>query len=296
MESLYHLLFIGSFFVPIALLIYLMFQNRKMTTIKRNYSFWSILQMALQYVIAYNFVFFIQELFLAWGKNWIGLTSYLYHNNHGWDGIDSRTALLQGSGALAILFFGLLMIGVFLIMRKRNISVWTKTMVLWLAFQGLIQSLPQVTTAFVAKNTDVGQAFNYLSINGIKGFSIALLSVIAIVYFTYWTFNQIARLGLLEMANSKSQFNSALKIIVLPAIIASILIIPYHIFPWDRGFNQFFSLIPWLPWFAIFAALQPKEKISIMLRSKGILATVLVAIFILLVFQLVLAPGVIFNP
>lgn len=296
MEVLYHLFFIGSIGIPIILIIVLIFRNRSKEVIKKKYNAKTVFQMAIQYVIAYNLIFFIQELFLAWGKNWIGLTSYLYHNNHGWVGDDHREALLQGSGAIAIFIIGLLMVGIYLVLRKRALNIWTKTMILWLALHGLMQSLPQITTAFVAKNTDVGQAFDYLNVDGLTGFAIALLSVLCTIYASKWFFEQFAELGLFSTANSRSQFKSMLKIIFLPVFIASFLIILYRIFPLDRGFNQFFNLIPWLTWFFVFAIRSVQHGTSRTLESRGLILYTLFALGILVFFQAVLAQGVVFVP
>jgi hypothetical protein len=54
------------------------------------------------YALAFNIIFFIQELFLALGKRWLGLKAVLYHNNHNWYGEHPMDDLAQGYGAVAI--------------------------------------------------------------------------------------------------------------------------------------------------------------------------------------------------
>src|SRR4051812_35873206 len=56
----------------------------------------------LLYVLAFNLIFFLQELFLVIPKALTpGLHPTLFHNNHDWTGHRPIEKLLQGSGALA---------------------------------------------------------------------------------------------------------------------------------------------------------------------------------------------------
>src|ERR1044071_980816 len=74
------------------------------------------LQSAILYALAFNLVFFIQELFLVLPKALTpGLRPILYHNNHSWQGDHPFAALFQGTGALAILLVGL---GFALLLRR----------------------------------------------------------------------------------------------------------------------------------------------------------------------------------
>lgn len=58
---------------------------------------------ALLYTLAFNLIFFIQELFLVLSKALSpGLRATLYHNNHRWEGDNPLASLLQGTGAVAI--------------------------------------------------------------------------------------------------------------------------------------------------------------------------------------------------
>jgi len=144
----------------------------------------------------------------------------------------------------------------------------------------------------MATQTDTGQAFAYLGIEGIVGFVIALLSVMLIAASCYWFFLQFADLGFLDTSSLKGQMISVFKMIGLPLLIGSVLIIPYRIFPIDRGFNQFFNLIPWLPWFLMFAGSRKAEARESRLEHPPLLPTFVVALIILLLFQFLLAPGI----
>jgi hypothetical protein len=57
----------------------------------------------LLYALAFNLIFFIQELFLVLPKALTpGLRPILFHNNHCWEGQNPLASLFQGTGALAI--------------------------------------------------------------------------------------------------------------------------------------------------------------------------------------------------
>ena len=77
-----------------------------------------IINSAVLYALAFNLIFFIQELFLALGKRWLGLKAYLYHNNHGWDGEHPQAALAQGYGAASIFICAV----IFLLLARRVIN------------------------------------------------------------------------------------------------------------------------------------------------------------------------------
>src|SRR5437868_115959 len=77
-----------------------------------------IINSAVLYAIAYNLIYFIQEVFLAWGKYLLGLKAFLYNNNHSWRGTHPQVRLAQGYGAIAILCAGIIFSILFFRIRK----------------------------------------------------------------------------------------------------------------------------------------------------------------------------------
>jgi hypothetical protein len=69
---------------------------------------WRLLTLsALLYTMAFNLVFFVQELFLVLPKAFTpGLRPTLFHNNHLWEGEHPLASLFQGTGALATFLLG----------------------------------------------------------------------------------------------------------------------------------------------------------------------------------------------
>ena len=109
----------------------------------------TILLSVLTYTLAFNITFFIQELFLVVPKAFTpGLRPTLYHNNHNWEGTHPLESLFQGTGAAAIFLSGL----VFAWLAKRGAGKTEakRLFVLWMAYNGLFQSLPQFAFAPVA--------------------------------------------------------------------------------------------------------------------------------------------------
>src|SRR5690242_11465944 len=105
---------------------------------------WSLtVRSTLLYTLAYNLTFFIQELFLVVPKALTpGLRPTLFHNNHTWEGDHPLASLFQGTGALAILASGIVCL---VLLRGDRVRATTlRLFVIWMAFHGFFQALPQV--------------------------------------------------------------------------------------------------------------------------------------------------------
>jgi hypothetical protein len=116
---------------------------------------------ALLYTLAFNLTFFIRELFLVVPKALTpGLRPTLYHNNHLWLGENPLAHLLQGTGALAIFISAI--VCTLLLRGDRIHSTTVRLFLLWMAFSGFFQALPQVVIGAFVDNNHVGMALNYL--------------------------------------------------------------------------------------------------------------------------------------
>src|SRR5262245_50289058 len=115
---------------------------------------------ALLYTLAFNLTFFMQELFLVVPKALTpGLRPTLFHNNHTWEGQHPLASLFQGTGALAILVSG---IACMVLLRGDRIrSMTVRLFVVWMAFHGFFQALPQVVMGAFNPGNDVGVAMDY---------------------------------------------------------------------------------------------------------------------------------------
>ncbi len=134
---------------------------------------------ALLYTLAYNLTFFIQELFLVVPKALTpGLRPTLFHNNHTWQGDHPLASLFQGTGALAILISGIVCL---LILRGDRIrSTTVRLFLTWMAFHGFFQALPQVVMGAFISGNDVGMAMDYFHLPSVaKG--IAALAALAVI-------------------------------------------------------------------------------------------------------------------
>jgi hypothetical protein len=119
------------------------------------------LKSTLAFALAFNLIFFIQELFLVLPKALTpGLEPTLFHNNHSWLGHHPLEDLLQGTGALATVIAGLFFSG-WLIHRTPKSDVM-RMLLFWLALLGFLSALPQVVIGTVFTQNDVGRAMTYL--------------------------------------------------------------------------------------------------------------------------------------
>ncbi|HMK05762.1 MAG TPA: hypothetical protein VK489_16285 [Ferruginibacter sp.] len=298
MTFISHMLPLLLLVVPVAWGIYGYFKNRTVnkppSTSLATFSPWPlIINSAVLYALAFNLIFFIQELFLALGKRWLGLKAQLYHNNHNWEGSHPMDSLAQGYGAAAILIVG--MICLFIARRMKRSSHWMQLFFLWMAFQGFAQSLPQFITASIAPDTDTGQAFTYLGISKGMGLVVSLLGVIimlciCVAYSRY----------LLQLAPNTDFTNHAgkrwgylFKIAVLAGLIGIILIIPFRIMPWNRALAPVFVTLFSIPMvFASGWAVKNINPVNSKINKKVFIVPIIMLVIVLLVFQFILAKGV----
>lgn len=187
-------------------------------------------QSGLLYTLAFNLTFFIQELFLVVPKALTpGLRPILYHNNHDWDGSHPLENLFQGTGALAILISGLVF--ALLVRRGTGRTPAFRLFFIWMAYHGLFQALPQVATNLLSPGSDVSRAMDYFEMGTpartAAGFCALALMIVAGLRLTRPLLglaerdSQIARPG----ARSRFIFNAA----TLPALAAIPLIILFRI-------------------------------------------------------------------
>jgi len=116
---------------------------------------------ALLYAVAFNLIFFVQELFLVLPKALTaGLRPILFHNNHTWAGGNPLARLFQGTGALAIFATGV--ICALLLKHRPSRSPSLRLFLIWMAYNGFLQSLPQVVIGSIEPENDVGMAMDYL--------------------------------------------------------------------------------------------------------------------------------------
>src|SRR5688572_5900654 len=166
---------------------------------------------ALLYTLAFNLTFFIQELFLVVPKALTpGLRPTLYHNNHRWQGENPIAHLLQGTGALAIFISAT--VCMVLLERDRIRSATVRLLLVWMAFSGFFQALPQVIIGAFVDNNDVGMAMNYLRMSPQAKLIAAFAALAAMIPIGSWLARHMLRLM------PQSVFLTAL--LAVPLIIA----------------------------------------------------------------------------
>ncbi|TPG10998.1 hypothetical protein EAH88_00065 [Rhodanobacter glycinis] len=249
----------------------------------------------LLYVLAFNLTFFIQELFLVLPKALTpGLRPTLYHNNHGWEGTNPLAGLFQGTGALATLAVGLFCL--WTLGRPRKRSDGTRLFLYWMAYCGCFMALPQVVIGSLSPGSDVGMAMSYLHLGetariGAGLLALGLMPVIAL---------QLRRPAL-ELAHAREHVESpgsrarfVFRVITLPALLATALVIPFRV---PRELLEvlvvpLLVLLCGVPWIQAGAWRVREVKANGSSTAPPLAYLFAAALGLLLLFQLVLRPGI----
>jgi hypothetical protein len=250
---------------------------------------------ALLYALAFNLTFFIQELFLVLPKALTpGLRPTLFHNNHSWEGENPLANLFQGAGALAILLTGAAC--AVLLRRGPQRSTTLRLLLVWMTYNGIFQSLSQVVVGAINPRNDVGMAMIYLGLAATARSLAGLVALAAMPAAALWLARPL--LNLAEnpacVAGTRARTRFIFRAATLPALGAIVLIIPFRI---PREFVEV-VVVPAVVTVIGVAWLQAGAwRVSGVKPSggtgSGSIAYPLGALLILLiVFQLILRPGI----
>ena len=237
---------------------------------------------ALLYTLAFNLTFFIQELFLVVPKALTpGLRPTLFHNNHTWEGDNPLASLFQGTGALATIISGAICL---LLLRGDRIGSTTlRLFLIWMAFHGFFQALPQFVIGALVPGNDVGMAMDYFHMSQTAKWIAAAIALVAIVPIA----SRLAR-------HLRGISQNLFMIATVPALTAIPLIVAFRV---PREMLEVL-LPPVLVTIVGLAAIHVaawRVRGEIVAREPAPVSIVypLVAVVaLLLVFQLVLRPGI----
>jgi len=251
---------------------------------------------ALLYTLAFNLTFFIQELFLVLPKALTpGLRPTLFHNNHSWQGDNALAALFQGTGALAILLSGAASALILACSTSRSMAV--RLFLFWMAYSGLFMALPQVVIGALSPQSDVGMAMNYLGLGTAFKTALALVALAAVpllaLRMRYPLFELAETAQHIDTANGRGRFLFGL--VTMPALMALPMIVAFRI---PREWIEVAAVpavvtligVSWLQagaWWRL-DALQTGRAGPVRSMAWPLAAVVC----LLLIFQLLLRPGV----
>lgn len=250
----------------------------------------------LLYTLAFNLTFFIQELFLVLPKALTpGLRPTLYHNNHRWLGEHALASLFQGTGALATALVGLACAFALRAVRFRSPS--RRLFVLWMAYCGLLMALPQVAIGALSPASDVGMAMDYLQWSAQTKTVAAWLALAAIPAVALWLLRPALELAGHEddVATSGARTRFVVQALVLPMLAGTALVIPFRM-PREAIEVVLLPLIVGVPgvlWM-LAGAWRVREVRAMGAPMTSFVLPLLAAIALLLVFQLLLRPGIAF--
>lgn len=252
---------------------------------------------ALLYTIAFNVIFFIQELFLVVPKALTpGLRPTLYHNNHNWTGDHPLENLFQGTGALAILLTGLLF--AWLVARRAGPTPTWRLFFVWMAYNGLIQSLPQLVVGALIPENDVGRAMDYFAMTPAAKLIGGALALGATITAGLWLTRPMLELAdrTERIASARGRTRFLFNAATVPALLAIPLIILFRI-PREAievALPPVLVTITGLSWMQANAWRIGDARSTLPPGARAVVGPLLWAVAILLVFQFVLRPGIAF--
>jgi len=168
---------------------------------------------ALLYVLAFNLTFFIQELFLVLPKAFTpGLRPTLFHNNHSWEGASPLASLFQGTGAMATLASGI--VCALLLRRGSGRPAATHLFLFWMGYSGLFMALPQIVIGALSDQSDLGMFMGFFDLETSAKTVLALVALGLIPCAAAWLASLLPR--------GHQRFVS--RIVTLPALLALPLI------------------------------------------------------------------------
>ena len=250
----------------------------------------------LLYALAFNLVFVLQELFLVLPKALTpGLYPTLFHNNHTWTGHNPIQDLLQGTGALSIFLIG----AVFAFLLRKSPEKRSKTrhlFLFWIAYQGLFQSLPQVVLGAANPSNDVARAMNYLHLGRSEKIIAAVIALGGMAAAGLWLGPRLLSLASkpARIGDRRKRAGFIFRTAVLPAFGAVFLIIPF------RMPRNFVEVVLWplivtfagTLWLQLSALRFTRPRYCATHKPASISLPLFALVILLLIFQLILRPGV----
>jgi len=253
------------------------------------------LQSAILYALAFNLVFFIQELFLVLPKALTpGLRPTLFHNNHTWQGDHPLAALFQGTGAVAIFLTGL---GFALLLRRATgRSTAVRLFLIWMAYHGLFQSLPQVVVGALAPDNDVGMAMDWFAMSeGAKTLA-AMVALAALPLAGLWLTRPLLALAAsgAAIAGPGRRTRFIFGVATLPALAAVPVIIVFRV---PRELMEVVLppiavTVVGIAWIQAAAWREAAAKPGGFSAARPVFSLLGALLILLLVFQLILRPGI----
>ena len=250
---------------------------------------------ALLYTLAFNLVFFVQELFLVLPKAFTpGLRPTLFHNNHLWQGEHPLASLFQGTGVLATFLLG--SIGLLLLCWGAGRSLAARLLLVWVAYCGVFMALLQVVVGALSSGSDVGMAMEYFKLGANAKAIAALLALATIPFFARGFSRQLLGLASqpaqLASAGARSRF--VFQVATLPALLAMVLILPFRVpREWlEVVFLPLVVFVAGMPWIQSGAWRLRDVVPKALSRTFSLAYPLAVAVALLLVFQLMLRPGI----
>lgn len=246
--------------------------------------------------LAFNLTFLIQEFFLVVPKALTpGLRPTLFHNNHKWEGDNPLASLLQGTGALSTLLTAVA--SAVLLRRRTPRSTTMRLFLIWMTYNGFLQSLPQFVVGAINPQNDVGMAMTYLGLGATTRTVVALLALAAIPVVALCLRRPLLSLAAetpTRRSNARAQSRLMFRVATLPALAAILLIIPFRV---PREWIEVVMVpvvvtVIGVAWLQAGAWRVGGVKSEVKSPAESIALPLCALLILFLIFQLLLRPGI----
>jgi len=169
--------------------------------------------------------------------------------------------------------------------------------IVWMAYCGLLMALPQVVIGALSTGSDVGMAMVYFGLSPVAKTVLALLALVAIVVVSLALLRPTLELAddPADVATPSARTRFVFQTIALPMLIGTALVIPFRV-PREALEVVLLPLIVGVPgalWM-LADAWRVRDVRAVGVPLRAFVLPLLAAIALLLVFQLLLRPGIAF--
>jgi hypothetical protein len=183
-----------------------------------------------------------------------------------------------------------------LLRRQPERSNTLRLFLIWMAYCGFFMSLPQVVVGAIVPQNDVGMAMDYLGLSVTAKTFVALVALAMIPPLALWLTRQLLSLAEspADVADAKARTRFIFQVATLPALVANVLIIPFRV---PREWIEVIIVpavvtLVGITWMQSGAWRIRDVNAGGRLGERSIAYSFAAAVILLLIFQLVLRPGI----
>ena len=254
-----------------------------------------LINSAILYSLAFVVTFFVNEISLAVTGSLMGLNPVLYHNKIAFTSLSNDTqliAFIAGPAASLLLGTAALLIS----FRIKKLSGNARLFILWLYINGITLFLSQVPNLPFENSNDLGKAIGVISISPTILNLFAVLSLLLLILLGMYSIKPFLSFAVTSesISTARQRRYFIFKIGIIPWLVGAVLSFPFRVPPlgWE------YLILPVsngmvVVWTYIGARGIGLNKIDENGKiSKVNYKLIFIWLFLIIIFQLVLRPGI----